>query len=94
MDESIHPRAHQSKHSLTCCVVSPAMPENKAPLLPRHLLSLVDLLILCSFGSPLADLHLVFSITEKHLATTPPPSALPPAGILAALASIGGVSVP
>jgi len=57
----------------------------------RHLLSLVCLLVLCSFGSPLADLHPVLPITGRHLATTPPPSALPPAGILAALASSGGV---
>jgi hypothetical protein len=28
-----------------------------------------------------ANLHLVFSITEKHLVTTPPPSALPPHGL-------------
>jgi hypothetical protein len=33
VDDAIHSRAHQSKHSTTCCVVSPAMPENKAPLL-------------------------------------------------------------
>ncbi len=33
VDGSIHSRAHQSKHSTTCCVVSPALPENKAPLL-------------------------------------------------------------
>ena len=59
-----------------------------------HLLSLVHLLLLCSFEFPLADLHLVFPITGKRLATTPPPSALPPASILAALPSIGGVSVP
>jgi hypothetical protein len=34
----------------------------------RHLLSLVHLLILRSFESPLADLHLVPAITEKHWA--------------------------
>ena len=33
MDDIIHSRAHQSKHSATCWVGSPAMPENKAPLL-------------------------------------------------------------
>ncbi len=33
VDDTIHSRAHQSKHSTTCCVVSPAMPENKAPFL-------------------------------------------------------------
>ncbi len=33
MDTNIHSRAHQSKHSTTCYVVSPALPENKAPLL-------------------------------------------------------------
>jgi hypothetical protein len=60
----------------------------------RHLLSLAHLLILCSFESPLADLHHVSPITEEHLITTPPPPALPPAGILAALVSTGGVSVP
>ena len=42
----------------------------------------------------LADLRPVPPITGRHLATTPPPSALPPAGILASLASIGDVSVP
>src|SRR5436305_2740070 len=47
-----------------------------------------------SFGSPLADLHHVSPITEELSITTPPPSALPPASILAALASSGGVSVP
>src|SRR5579871_1770298 len=31
----------------------------------------------------LADLHRVFSITEKRWATTPPPPSVPPAGILA-----------
>jgi hypothetical protein len=70
------------------------MLENKAPLLPRHLLSQVHLFFLCSFESPLADLHRVFPITGKRLITTPPPSALPPVGILTALTSIGGVSVP
>jgi hypothetical protein len=33
MNDIIHPRAHQSKHSTTCCVGSPAMPGNKAPFL-------------------------------------------------------------
>jgi hypothetical protein len=46
---------------------------------------LVYLLILCSFGSPLADLHPVSPITEEHLITTPPPPSLPHAGILASL---------
>ena len=38
-------------------------------------------LVWCS----LADLHLVFPITEKRLVNTPPPPSVPPAGILASL---------
>lgn len=34
-------------------------------------------------GLPLADLHRVLSITERHLITTPPPSSSPQAGIFA-----------
>ena len=56
MDENIHPKAHQSKHSTTCCMVSPAMPENKAPfLLPSSAFpgSLVDpLFVWISPGGP------------------------------------------
>jgi hypothetical protein len=33
VDDTVHPRAHQSEHSTTCRMESPAMPENKAPLL-------------------------------------------------------------
>ncbi len=33
MDAVIHSRVHQSEHSTTCCMGSPAMPENKAPFL-------------------------------------------------------------
>jgi hypothetical protein len=35
------------------------------------------------FQLTLADLHLVSFITNEHLITTPPPSSLPDAGILA-----------
>jgi len=33
VDEHIHSRAHQLKHSTTCCMRSPALSGNKAPLL-------------------------------------------------------------
>ena len=74
MDNLIHSSAHQSKHSAT-------RPHDFF----CHLLSLVRLLVLCSFESPLADLHPVSPITEEYLITTPPPSSLPHAGILAPL---------
>jgi len=33
VDTVIHSRVHQSEHSTTCCMGSPALPENKAPFL-------------------------------------------------------------
>jgi hypothetical protein len=53
----------------------------------RHQLSLVRLLAIRSFGSSLAVLHPIPAITARRLVTQPLPPALPPAGMLAALAS-------
>jgi hypothetical protein len=55
------------------------MPENKAFLL----LALSDLGGLLPSVAFLADLHLVRSITERHLITTPPPPSVLHAGIFA-----------
>jgi len=72
----------------------PAMPENKALLLFLSFAfsstSISSLLKLLS----LANLHHVLPITERRWATTSPLPALSPAGILAALTSIGDVSIP
>src|SRR5712692_4152465 len=76
-------RAHQSEHSTTCCMRSPALPENKAPLLPPSFaFSGKSLSSRFRFLS-LADLHHVPPITAEHWATTPPPPSLPYASILA-----------
>ena len=70
------------------------MPENKAPLLfPSFAFSGSSISSLFRLLS-LADLHHVLPITARRWATMPPLPALPPAGILAALTSAGGVSVP
>jgi hypothetical protein len=60
----------------------------------RHVLSLVHPFLLSSGSFRLSDLHHVLPITERRWLTQPPLPALPPAGILAALTSTGGVSVP
>jgi hypothetical protein len=33
VDNTVHSKVYQSEHSITCCMRSPAMPENKAPFL-------------------------------------------------------------
>ena len=76
-------RAHQSEHSATCCMRSPALPENKTPLLlPSFAFSGKSISSRFRFLS-LADLHHVSAITAERWATTPPPPSLPHASILA-----------
>jgi hypothetical protein len=58
--------AHQSEHSLTCCMESPAMPENKAPLLFPSFAFLNTSILPRVKRLSLADLHHVPAITAGH----------------------------
>ncbi len=86
--------AHQLKHSTTCRMATPTVLENKMPLLQPSSAFLNPSIVPLVKCLSLADLDHVLPITGRRWATTPPPPALPPAGILAALTSTGGVSVP
>jgi hypothetical protein len=83
VDSGFPVEAHQSEHSITRCMESPAMPENKAPLLLPSFAFLNTSILPRVKRLSLADLHLVHAVTAWHLITTPPLLALPHAGILA-----------
>ena len=86
--------AHQLKHSTTCRMATPTVLENKMPLLKSSSAFLTPSLAPLVKRLSLANLHLVSPITGERWATMLPPPSAPHTGILAALTSTGGVSVP
>src|SRR5205823_1620158 len=69
--------------STTCCMATPAMPENKKPLLEPSSAFLNSSLFPLVTRLSLANLHHVSAITAERWATTLPPPSVPRAGILA-----------